>query len=139
VTANLDFVPSGFNEDVIRDAGLNLVVVHDRTDAVAGIASRWGAARERNAEAVKRQEGDDWFARRQRMLAAAAELARTHRLSRFVYLAEKSRLVECHLRRRSVTLRTLHPSATRDIPQRQGPRSRAASSRKSKVRVPPPA
>ena len=89
VTANLDFVPPGFNEDAIRAAGLSLIVVHDRTDAVAGIASRWGAARERHAEAIKRQEGADWFARRQRMLAAAAELGRTRRLSRFLYLAEK--------------------------------------------------
>jgi SAM-dependent methyltransferase len=89
VTANLVFVPPGFNEDAIRAAGLSLIAVHDRTDAVAGIASRWGAARDRHVEAVKRQEGGDWFARRQRMLAAAAELARTRRLSRFLYLAEK--------------------------------------------------
>jgi SAM-dependent methyltransferase len=89
VTANVYFVPQAFNEDAIRAAGLNLIVVHDRTEAVACIASRWGAARERYAEAVRRQEGEDWFARRQRMLAAAAELARTRRLSRFIYLAEK--------------------------------------------------
>ena len=89
VTANVYFVPQGFNEDAIRTAGLNLIAVHDRSDAVAGIASRWGAARERYAEAVRRQEGGDWFAPRQCMLAAAAELARTRRLSRFIYLAEK--------------------------------------------------
>jgi ubiquinone/menaquinone biosynthesis C-methylase UbiE len=40
VTANLYFVPPAFNEDAIHAAGLNLIVVHDRTDAVAGIASR---------------------------------------------------------------------------------------------------
>jgi SAM-dependent methyltransferase len=89
VTPNLDFVPPGFNEDAIRAAGLCLIAVHDRTDAVTGIASRWGAARERHAEVIKRQEGPDWFARRQRMLAAAAELAGSRRLSRFLYLAEK--------------------------------------------------
>jgi SAM-dependent methyltransferase len=74
VTANLDFVPPGFNEDATRAAGLSLIAVHDRTDAVAGIASRWGAARERHAEAIKRQEGADWFARRPRMLARQRNL-----------------------------------------------------------------
>ena len=95
LTANLDFVPSRFNEDAIRAAGLSLIAVHDRTDAVAGIASRWGAARDRYAEAVKQQEGGDWFARRQRMLAAAAELARTRRLSRFLYLAQQPPRAGC--------------------------------------------
>src|SRR5262249_12984112 len=84
--ANLVFVPAGFNEDAIRAAGLSLIVVHDRTDAVAGITSRWGAARERHAEVIERQEGADWFARRQRVLPAAAELAGTRRLSRFLFL-----------------------------------------------------
>jgi hypothetical protein len=98
VTANLVFVPPAFNEDAVRAAGLSLIVVHDRTDAVAGIASRWGAARERYAEAIKRQEGTDWFPRRQCMLAAAAELARTRRLRAF-FISRKRRLGDCHLRR----------------------------------------
>jgi SAM-dependent methyltransferase len=86
---NLFFVPPGLNEDAIQGAGLTLVSRHDRADAVADIASRWHDARLRRAAILRREEGDDWFERRQLMLATAARLAIDRRLSRFLYVAEK--------------------------------------------------
>jgi SAM-dependent methyltransferase len=82
-------VPPGFNETAIAKAGLTLLLGEDRTAAVADVASRWQAARQRRAIELQRQEGADWFEERQRFLAVAAELAGSHCLSRFLYVAEK--------------------------------------------------
>jgi SAM-dependent methyltransferase len=86
--SNLFFVPPGLNEEAIGTAGLTLLHRQDRAAAVAEIAGRWHAARLRRATALTREEGDEWFERRQRMLATSAELARSRRLSRFLYVAE---------------------------------------------------
>lgn len=89
--AELSFVPPGYNEACAAGAGLTLVSCVDRSAAVADIASRWHAARESRRTRLVREEGEDWYERRQTMLAASAELARTRRLSRFLYVAEKPR------------------------------------------------
>jgi SAM-dependent methyltransferase len=83
------FVPPGINERFIAAAGLTLMRCEDRTAAVAHIASRWHAVRSDHASALIGEEGLDWFERRQRFLAIAAELAESRRLSRFLYVAEK--------------------------------------------------
>ena len=85
------FVPLGINEEAIRSAGLNLLTCDDRTTATADIAARWHAARVRRAAALKREEGDDWYERRQEFLAVVGQLAKSRRLSRFFYVAEKPR------------------------------------------------
>jgi SAM-dependent methyltransferase len=82
-------VPPGLNEAAIGAAGLAPLRREDRTSATAEIAARWHAVRARHAAALEREEGADWFAQRQRFLAATAELAESRRLSRFLYLAEK--------------------------------------------------
>jgi SAM-dependent methyltransferase len=87
--SNLFFVPPSFNEEAIAASGLTLVSCQDRAAAVAEIASRWHAARTHRSEILKREEGDEWFERRQLMLSTSAELGRTKRLSRFLYVAEK--------------------------------------------------
>ena len=74
---------------MIRDAGLTLLRHQDRTGAVAEIAGRWHAARIRHAAALKREEGEEQFERRQHMLATSAELAASGRLSRMIYFVEK--------------------------------------------------
>jgi len=84
------FVPPGANEAAIRDAGLELLRCEDRTAAAAEIAGRWHAVRVRHAHALRAEEGADFFERRQRFLAIAAELAESRRLSRYFYLAEKA-------------------------------------------------
>ena len=87
--SNLFFVPPGLNEEAVRAAGLTLLGSKDRAVAVADIASRWHAARLRRAALLAREEGEEWFERRQLMLASSAELAGSGRLSRFLYVAEK--------------------------------------------------
>lgn len=82
-------VPPGINERSIEAAGLALVRCEDRTAAVAEIAARWHAARLCRADVLAREEGADWFEQRQRVLAVAAELAGSRRLSRFLYVADK--------------------------------------------------
>jgi len=82
-------VPLGVNEAAIAAAGLALRTMEDTTAAVADIASRLRAARERRADKLLAMEGADWFAARQRFLEVTADLAEKKRLSRFYYVAEK--------------------------------------------------
>ena len=85
----LFFVPPGLNDEAIGAAGLKMVCRIDRAGSVAEIASRWHDARLRRAAILRREEGEEWFERRQRMLKTSAELAGSGRLSRFLYVAEK--------------------------------------------------
>ncbi len=82
-------VPPDLNEKALEAAGLTLLRGEDRTAATAEIAARWQAVRLKNAAVLRREEGEEWFSRRQRFLAMTAELADSRRLSRFLYLAEK--------------------------------------------------
>jgi len=82
-------VPPGIDEEAVEAAGLVLLKREDRTAATADVAARLHTARARRAPALLCEEGPDWFAQRQRLLATTAELARSRRLSRFLYLAEK--------------------------------------------------
>jgi SAM-dependent methyltransferase len=81
--------PPGVNERAITASGLILCRCEDRTQATAAIAARWHDARERRAFELQKEEGQEWFARRQRFLAMTGELAATGRLSRFLYVAER--------------------------------------------------
>jgi SAM-dependent methyltransferase len=81
--------PSGLNEQAVEAAGLILRRCEDRTEATADIAARWHAARDRNADDLLKQEGVEWFQQRQRFLATTADLAKSRRVSRFLYVAEK--------------------------------------------------
>jgi hypothetical protein len=82
--SNAFFVPPGLNEEAVKAAGLAMLRRQDRAGAVADIGARWHAVRLRHAAVLKREEGKEWFERRQRMLATSAEL-----LSRFLYVAEE--------------------------------------------------
>jgi len=82
-------VPPGLDEEAVAAAGLALLRRDDRTPATAEIAARWHAVRARHAAELERAEGGDWFALRQRFLAAVAELAASRRLSRVLFLAER--------------------------------------------------
>jgi hypothetical protein len=66
--------------------------VEDRTAAVAEIGAHTCSARIRHAAVLEGEEGVDGFRRRQALYAMATELAKSRRLSRFLYVAEKSRL-----------------------------------------------
>jgi len=84
------FVPPGINEDAIKAAGLTLLRLEDRTTAIVEIGTRMCSARARHAATLKQEEGADGFEKRQRLYATAAELAKSSRLSRFLYVAERS-------------------------------------------------
>jgi hypothetical protein len=83
------FVPLGENERLLAAAGLNVLAAEDTTDDLAVVASRRCDARFEHAQHLKQIEGDEAFDGRQRFFDMVATLAREHRLSRFVYLAEK--------------------------------------------------
>lgn len=83
------FVPPGYDEEVLRDAGLRLAVREDRTDNMETVARRWHAARAAREAVVRRLEGDETFSGQQTFFAVSARLARERRLSRFVYVASK--------------------------------------------------
>jgi SAM-dependent methyltransferase len=95
------FVPPGFNERTIEAAGLTLVRRDDCTSATAETASKLHAARLKRSTLLVAEEGADWFAQRQLFLTTTGELARTHRLSRYLYVAEKPSAA-------AVAERTLH-------------------------------
>jgi len=84
------FVPPGLNEEAIKAANLTLLRADDRTAAVAEIGARMHSARIRHAPVLEREEGVDGFQKRQALYAMATELAKSRRLSRFLYVAEKS-------------------------------------------------
>lgn len=86
------FVPPGLNEAAIEAAGLTVLRVDDRTAGVAEIGARMHAARIRHAHVLEREEGGDGFQKRQALYGMATELAKSRRLSRFHYVAEKSGL-----------------------------------------------
>ena len=84
------FVPPGVNEAAIAAADLSLLQASDRSAATAEIAGRWHDVRARHLSELEAAEGTMWCHQRQRFLAMTAELARSGRLSRFLYLAHKA-------------------------------------------------
>jgi SAM-dependent methyltransferase len=84
------FVPPGLNEEAIKAAGLKLLRCDDSTPAMAEIGARMCAARIRRANELEREEGAEGFHERQQLYAIATELAKSRRLSRFRYVAEKA-------------------------------------------------
>jgi SAM-dependent methyltransferase len=84
------FVPPGLNEQAIKAAGFKLLRCEDRTAALAEIGARMCSARLRHASALQQEEGAEGFQKRQGLYAIATELAKSRRLSRFLYVAEKS-------------------------------------------------
>lgn len=85
------FVPPGLNEEALLAAGLEVLRVEDRTAAIAEIAARWLVVRAQRRSVLLAEEGMDFYEKRQRFLETTAELARGHRLSRFLFLAGRAR------------------------------------------------
>jgi SAM-dependent methyltransferase len=83
------FAPLGYDEQVIQQCGLTLVMRDDVTGNMAEIAERRRAARESHSAALREIEGEQTYEGQQEFFAVAARIAREGRLSRFVYVAEK--------------------------------------------------
>jgi SAM-dependent methyltransferase len=82
-------VPPGYDEQVLVQCGLRVVVSEDVTHHAAEIADRRRVARASRAHALRAIEGHHAFAAQQEFLTVASRLAREGRLSRFVFVAEK--------------------------------------------------
>ena len=78
------------NEQLLAEAGFNLLRGEDLTENMATVAGRWGDARARFREELLTDEGEETFEGVQRFLEICHRLARERRLSRFAYLAERS-------------------------------------------------
>ena len=81
------FVPPGFNQQVLKEAGFTVLEVIDRTSSLVEIATGRLKARLSHQAKLRDIEGDAEFEREQRYLRMVAELAQRHALSRIVYLA----------------------------------------------------
>jgi len=83
------FVPHGYDECVIAQCGLQLLVCEDVTANMAKVAEARHTARASRSDALHEIEGDQAYDGQQEFLAVAARVAREGRLSRFVYVAKK--------------------------------------------------
>jgi cyclopropane fatty-acyl-phospholipid synthase-like methyltransferase len=83
------FVPHGYDERVIAQCGLRLLVCEDVTANMAKVAEARRTARASRSTTLREIEGDQTYDDEQEFLAVAARVAREGRLSRFVYVSEK--------------------------------------------------
>ena len=83
------FVPPDYDERIIGQCGLQLLLRKDLTPNMAEVAERRGAARASRSAVLREIEGDQMYEAEQEFFAVASRLAREGRLSRFVYVAEK--------------------------------------------------
>jgi SAM-dependent methyltransferase len=83
------FVPHGYDECVIAQCGLQLLVCEDVTANMAKVAEARRAARASRSVVLHEIEGDQAYEGQQEFLAVAARVAREGRLTRFVYVTKK--------------------------------------------------
>jgi ubiquinone/menaquinone biosynthesis C-methylase UbiE len=83
------FVPQGYNEQILLQNGLRLVLKQDVTANVANVAEARRAVRASKEAALRRVEGHAGYETQQEFLAVAARVAGEGRLSRFAYLAQR--------------------------------------------------
>ena len=81
------FSIASMNEEVLPDAGFELLRLEDLTENMARVAGRWRDARQHFCDELVADEGVATFDGVQRFLGAAHLLARERRLSRYAYLA----------------------------------------------------
>ncbi len=83
------FVPPGYDEHLIAQAGLQLLMSEDVSLNVVNVAEARHAARASRSTELRAIEGAAAFEGQQEFLAVAARVARRGSLSRFVYVATK--------------------------------------------------
>ena len=81
------FVPEGYNEARLEEAGLEVRAVVDRTENMARMARRWLEARAEREADLRKIEGEKTFEGQQRFFRTTARLAEERRLSRRAYYA----------------------------------------------------
>jgi ubiquinone/menaquinone biosynthesis C-methylase UbiE len=83
------FSIASMNEELLAEAGFDLLRREDLTENMARVAGRWRDARNHFSEELVADEGVATFEGVQRFLGAAHMLARERRLSRYAYLARR--------------------------------------------------
>jgi ubiquinone/menaquinone biosynthesis C-methylase UbiE len=83
------FSIASMNEELLAEAGFDLLRREDLTENMAMVAGRWRDARQHFSDELVADEGAATFEGVQRFLRAAHLLARERRLSRYAYLAER--------------------------------------------------
>jgi 2-polyprenyl-3-methyl-5-hydroxy-6-metoxy-1,4-benzoquinol methylase len=82
-------VPRGYDELVIAESGLQLLLAQDVTANMARLAEARRAARAARSDALCEIEGQGSYEDEQEFLTVTARLAREGRLSRFVFVAKR--------------------------------------------------
>ena len=82
-------VPHGYDERVIAQCGLQLLVCEDVTANVAKLAEARRSARELRSVDLCEIEGSPDYERQQEFLAITARVAKEGRVSRFVYVSTR--------------------------------------------------
>jgi 2-polyprenyl-3-methyl-5-hydroxy-6-metoxy-1,4-benzoquinol methylase len=83
------FVPQGYDESIIAQCGLRLLMCEDVTANMAKVAEARRSARTMRSAALREIEGESEYENQQEFLAVAARVAIEGRLSRFLYVSEK--------------------------------------------------
>jgi SAM-dependent methyltransferase len=84
------FVPLEVTIDLIKEAGFKLIRCEDVTRNIEMTSGRWHASREKHREDLLKIEGEERFNGLQTFFFTVHTLTRERRLSRFVFLTEKS-------------------------------------------------
>jgi SAM-dependent methyltransferase len=83
------FMPPGENEQLLEQAGFQLIHMADATENAVRVSGRWYQARCRRQADLVRLEGQERFDQLQYFLSMVYRLSSERRLSRIVYVAEK--------------------------------------------------
>ena len=84
------FMPLEITEKFIREAGFRLIRSEDVTANIELTSGRWHASREKHREDLIKIEGQERFDGLQKFFSTVHKLTSERRLSRFVFVAEKS-------------------------------------------------
>jgi len=83
------FIPLGITENLIREAGFQLIRCEDATGNIELTSGRWHASRQKHREDLIKIEGEERFDGLQKFFATVHTLTSERRLSRYVFVAEK--------------------------------------------------
>jgi len=88
IHGHTQFVPPGFNENMLGLAGFRLIDRKDRTVSLLKTATGRLSARLCHREELEQLEGSSYFERQQRYLETVIDLSQRGAVSRLMYLAE---------------------------------------------------
>lgn len=83
------YVPVGYDDRCITEAGFELRWCEDVTANAVAVARRWHAARVTYADALRELEGAEGYDARQHFLSTTERLGAERRICRMVYLIER--------------------------------------------------